>query len=121
MQRLFSTFASGWPGVGLFVQRSLTAVLLVRYAIVGLKATNHSSAMIPDVIAACAGILLFVGLWTPITGGVIVVIELWIAMSHLADPWNSLVLATLAATLAMIGPGAWSFDALLFGRRHIAP
>jgi putative oxidoreductase len=27
-------------------------------------------------------------------------------------------LATLGATLAMIGPGAWSIDAHLFGRKH---
>jgi putative oxidoreductase len=121
LQRLFSTFASGWPGVGLFLQRSLTAILLVRYGIIGLDASNHSSAMIPEAIGACIGILLLIGLWTPIAGGLIAVIELWIAVSHLADPWTALLLATLAVSIAMIGPGAWSVDALLFGRRHIAP
>ena len=30
-----------------------------------------------------------------------------------------LTLAILGATLAMIGPGAWSIDARLFGRKHI--
>jgi hypothetical protein len=107
--------------VALFLQRSLIAILLARYAIIGLNATNYSSAMIPEAIGACVGVLLLVGLWTPIAGGLIAVIELWIAISHIGDPWISLVLATLAATIAMIGPGAWSFDALLFGRRHIAP
>jgi putative oxidoreductase len=121
LQRLFSTFASGWPGVGLFLQRIITAILLVRYAVIGLKATSYSAATIPEAIGACVGILLLIGLWTPIAGALIAIIELWIAVLHLADPWTSLVLATLAATIAMIGPGAWSVDALLFGRRHIAP
>jgi putative oxidoreductase len=31
----------------------------------------------------------------------------------------SIVLALLGSTLAMIGPGAWSIDARLFGRKHI--
>jgi hypothetical protein len=29
------------------------------------------------------------------------------------------MLAALGAALAMVGPGAWSVDALLFGRKHI--
>jgi hypothetical protein len=31
------------------------------------------------------------------------------------------ILGVLGATLAMIGPGAWSLDAWLFGRKHIDP
>ena len=34
------------------------------------------------------------------------------------DPWVSIMLATLGAALAMIGPGAWSIDAQLFGRKR---
>jgi hypothetical protein len=32
-----------------------------------------------------------------------------------------LVLAVLGASLAMIGPGVWSFDARIFGRKQINP
>jgi uncharacterized membrane protein YphA (DoxX/SURF4 family) len=32
-----------------------------------------------------------------------------------------LVLAILGLSLAMIGPGAWSVDARLFGRKQINP
>jgi putative oxidoreductase len=45
--------------------------------------------------------------------------ELWAVFSDDGDPWMALVLATLGASLAMIGPGAWSVDARLFGRRQI--
>ena len=120
MQRLFSTFANGWPGVGLLLQRTLTAVLLIRFGIIDLTGTSFSSSMIPQIIAACAGILLLVGLWTPVVGALIAVIELWIVLTGGSDPWIPIILATFGSTVAMIGPGAWSIDARLFGRKHIA-
>ncbi len=119
MQRLFSTFANGWPGIGLLLQRTLTAILLVRFGIIDLTGTSHSPLVIPQLIGAFAGILLLVGLWTPVIGTLIAVIELWIAMSQVGNPWIPIILATLGATAAMIGPGAWSIDARLFGRKHI--
>ena len=69
------------------------------------------------LIDAGAALLLLVGLWTPIAGAVIACCELWIVVAGGGEFWLSLVLATLGATLAMIGPGAWSIDALLFGRK----
>ena len=68
-----------------------------------------------------AALLLLVGLWTPVAGAVIACCELWILVSERGEFWLPLVLATLSATLAMIGPGAWSIDALLFGRKQIGP
>jgi O-acetylhomoserine/O-acetylserine sulfhydrylase-like pyridoxal-dependent enzyme len=35
------------------------------------------------------------------------------------DPWISIALAAFGGTVATIGPGAWSIDARLFGRKHI--
>jgi putative oxidoreductase len=119
LQRLFSTFASGWPGVGLLLQRILTATLLVRFGIIPLTGTAVSTSMVPQIVAACAGILLLVGLWTPVAGTLIAVVEIWIALTQAGDPWISILLATLGGTAAMIGPGAWSIDARLFGRKHI--
>ena len=75
----------------------------------------------PHIIGAGAGILLLVGLWTPVGGVLVTIVELWIVLSHVGDPFVSLILAILGATLAMIGPGAWSIDARLFGRKHIEP
>ena len=119
MQRLFSTFANGWPGVGLLLQRALTAILLVHFGIIELGDKSFSPSMIPQMIAACAGILLLVGLWTPVAGTLIAIVELLIASSYVGDPWIPIMLATLGGTAAMIGPGAWSIDARLFGRKHI--
>lgn len=119
MQRLFSTFASGWPGIGLLLQRCLAAILLIRFGF-GELPVAFSLAHVSSVIAVCASILLLIGLWTPFVGASIAVAELWIAATQPADPTIPAILAVLAGTVAMIGPGAWSIDARLFGRKHIA-
>lgn len=119
MQRLFSTFASGWPGVGLLLQRVVAAIMLVRFCVIYLTDSPFSMSMIPHLIGACAAMLFLVGLWTPFVGALIAVVELWIASTHLGDPWISIILATIGGSAAMLGPGAFSVDARLFGRRHM--
>ena len=119
MQRLFSNFANGWPGMGLLLQRILTAILLIRFAIIEPTGTSFPLSMIPQMIGAGAGLALLVGFGTPVAGVLIAVIELWVAITHIGDPWISITLATLGGTAAMIGPGAWSIDARLFGRKHL--
>jgi len=119
LQRLFSTFADGWPGVGLLLQRVLAGTMLVRLGIVQLTGTPASTSMILQVVSVCAGMLLLLGLWTPVAGALIAVVQMWIAFAYVGDPWIPIILATLGATVAMIGPGAWSIDARLFGRKHI--
>jgi putative oxidoreductase len=47
------------------------------------------------------------------------VVEVWIVLSRSVDPVIPIMLATLGAGLAIVGPGAWSIDARLFGRKHI--
>ena len=70
-----------------------------------------------------AGILLLIGLWTPVAGALVAIVKVSIAFSryfsHSGDPWIPIVQAVLGAVLAMVGPGAWSIDARLFGRKRI--
>ncbi|WP_158794061.1 hypothetical protein [Granulicella sp. L60] len=120
MQRLFTTFANGWPGFGIFIQRLVTGVVLVLHGVVALNHASEAGLLIPQVAGAVLGLLIMLGLWTPLTGALIVVIEVWIALAG-GGSGLSLILAVLGGTLAMIGPGAWSIDARLFGRKHIAP
>lgn len=120
MQRLFSSFANGWPGLGLLVQRLVTGIALVHHGIVFLRDTAPVGLIAPQIMAAVLGIFILAGLWTPVTGVLVAALEVWIALAGAGDPWISIVLATFGATLAMIGPGAWSIDARLFGRKHIA-
>lgn len=119
MQRLFSTFARGWPGVGLLLQRVIAAALLFNCAIAQISHTTHSLSTVLQMIAAAAGLLLLLGLWTPLAGLIVAISELAIVISHRADPTLCILLAALGASLAMIGPGAWSIDARLFGRKEV--
>jgi putative oxidoreductase len=121
LQRLFSTFADGWPGVGLLLQRLLTGAILLDRGIMHLGQASQFVPITPHIIGAGAGILLLAGLWTPVGGALVTIVELWVVSLHVGDPLLPLMLATLGATLAMIGPGAWSIDARLFGRKHIEP
>ena len=77
----------------------------------------------PGIVGIAAAALLLIGLWTPVAGVAVAIVEVWIAFSlHFSrsgDPWLPLMLAALGVILAMVGPGAWSIDARLFGRKHI--
>ena len=84
------------------------------------KAPGDAAHIARDVIEAAGGIFLIAGLWTPAMGAIIAADEVWIAFalysSQKVDHWNHIFLALLTAGLAMVGPGAWSIDARLFGR-----
>jgi len=54
-----------------------------------------------------------------LAGCLLAIAEVWIAFSSPGDPWIPITLAALGASLAMVGPGRWSIDARLFGRKHI--
>ena len=119
VQRLFSTFADGWPGLGLLFQRILTALILCRLAFSYFTHFPFSPCATPTLLGFIAGILLLVGVWTPIAGVLVAGIQVWDMLTHSVDPWVSITVATLGVSIAMIGPGAWSLDARLFGRRHM--
>jgi uncharacterized membrane protein YphA (DoxX/SURF4 family) len=72
----------------------------------------------PQVIGAFAGLLLIAGLWTPVAGVIAACAEAWIAFSSPAHAGIAAALAVLCVTLALIGPGQWSVDARLYGRKH---
>jgi len=105
--------------VGLLAQRLVVAIMLLRYCVIYLIGSSVSPSSIPHIIGVCAGTLFLVGLWTPIVGILIAVIESWVILAHLGDPWISFLLATIGVTSALLGPGAFSVDARLFGRRHL--
>jgi len=65
------------------------------------------------------GLLLISGLWTPIAGTLIALVETWQMMTVAGDQWTPLLLGTVGAALAMLGPGLWSIDARLFGWKRV--
>ena len=119
MQRLFSTFPDGWPGAGLLVLRLAAATPLLTGGRPELQGLPHSTSLAVYVVAIVAGVLLLAGLWTPFAAALQVLIEIWIVFSPASETGFHLLLAALGAGLLMLGPGAWSIDARLFGRKRI--
>lgn len=69
--------------------------------------------------AIAGGVLLIAGLWTPIAGTAIALFELVNVTALGGDPWTSFIRGTIGVALALLGPGAWSVDAWLFGWKRI--
>lgn len=118
MQRLFTMFPAGWPGAGLLVLRLAAAIpLLIRGSSTfwGI----HHGGFYATFIAIGIGGLLLAGLWTPIAGALQAIFEVWIVFHSGDAAVVHLLLAALGISLAMLGPGAWSIDARLFGRKRI--
>jgi uncharacterized membrane protein YphA (DoxX/SURF4 family) len=98
---------------------------VVSAAALGFKAVNTLSDLFQlgsapiSALQIGAGLLLLVGLWTPAAGLVVVVLEAWLLFVRPQDPWSHILLATLCGALALLGPGAWSADARLYGWKRV--
>jgi putative oxidoreductase len=118
MRRLFSTFAQGWPGCGLLILRLVAAAAAVGCGFQGLIAAQSTPAAL-YIAAIIAGVLLSIGLWTPVAGCLVAAVALWSLIMNSGDAWRNILMAGMGIALSMIGPGAWSLDARLFGWRRI--
>jgi hypothetical protein len=119
MQRLFSGFPDGWPGISILFLRLGAGIPLVYDGITRLFAPHQFIPFVRELLAVGTGMLLLAGLWTPLSGTLAAILQLWIAFSGTDHLRDVLLLAALGAALAMLGPGAWSVDAHLFGRKRV--
>jgi hypothetical protein len=116
VQRLFSMFPTGSAGIALLVLRSVVAVTVL----VNARTWPMGSSLIVQAIAALVGLCLFLGFLTPYCAAASCFLELSLLVA--TDAPNRLQLGmsalTAAATVAL-GPGAYSVDGRLFGRKLI--
>jgi uncharacterized membrane protein YphA (DoxX/SURF4 family) len=80
------------------------------------------------VTAAVTATLLLIGLLTPFAGSLAALMGVGLAMAWLPAPTpnafevrlTAILVVSAATAIALLGPGAFSLDAALFGRREIA-
>jgi uncharacterized membrane protein YphA (DoxX/SURF4 family) len=129
LHRLFSAFPGGLPGVGLLLLRVVVAATLVGHGILCLQSSDRVTLVVSASFALLllSGICLLIGFLTPILSILACLESLGIAFS-----WGPLQLLTtfesklalfpiivIAAAIALLGPGAFSLDARLFGWKEI--
>jgi putative oxidoreductase len=119
LRRLFWTFVPGVPGAALLVMRVVTAAALTANGISHLSTPVATGSTTLLILQTAAGFLLLVGFWTPVVGLLVLVLQGWQLFSQPQDYWTHILLGTLAGALALLGPGAWSVDAWLFGWKRI--
>jgi uncharacterized membrane protein YphA (DoxX/SURF4 family) len=129
VQRLFSAFPDGWPGVGLAFLRLAVALSSIAQGFFALAANTGAAFAIwaMGLFAIVVGIALLIGFLTPLAGAATAIGYLVIGISRLvgtdanrhSDAFAFLDLAVMSAALVLLGPGAASLDARLFGRREI--
>jgi hypothetical protein len=115
MQRLYSMFPAGGPGIGLLLLRaSVAAGCFLDGPVRAADNFAQSDVVLRVVLDAALGL----GLLTPLTAllscvlAIVDIATLGVMPTPVA--WVTLVNAT---ALGLLGPGAYSLDARLFGRR----
>jgi hypothetical protein len=117
MQRLFSMFPSGMAGAGLLVLRVCSAAVLF---VDGTAHPPEGKSMLLLLLFAILSGTLCIGLFTPYAAAIGCLFELtavWAADAQV--PFHFIVAALNIAAVGLLGPGAYSFDACIFGRKLI--
>jgi hypothetical protein len=78
-----------------------------------------ATSLILRLIAVADGVLLIAGLWTPIAASLVIGLAIWQTVLRNENPSPGILLAAMGAALALVGPGALSMDAWLFGWKRI--
>jgi hypothetical protein len=117
VQKLFSMFPAGAPGIALLLLRlSVAAMLFIDPA----GRVLWPPSILLSVVSAVAAIAVTVGFFTPILALICGALKVYalIGTAHGIAPLIVLALL-LSFAVAMLGPGAYSLDAKMFGRRVV--
>ena len=96
LRRLYSTFAGGWPGLGLVLMRLVVGFALMTSASSALLGGPAIPMTVFSVLLAGAALLLIIGLFTPIVGTLVALVESCRLLIMPADRLIYLLVATLA-------------------------
>jgi putative oxidoreductase len=118
IQRLYSSFPDSWPGAGLLLLRLAVGIPLVVDALWTSSSGPTTGGVVSRLTALCCGSLVLLGLWTPLASVALALVEVSSAFLGHFD-FMHFAAAFVPFSLAVLGPGAWSIDARLYGRKRI--
>lgn len=129
VHRLFSAFPAGFPGIGLLLLRVVVGTTLLAHGILCLLSSERVtlSLSVTSTLLLLSGVCLLIGFLTPILSLLACFECLGIAFSWLPaqlmnsfDSKSALVpIIAISLAIALLGPGAFSIDARLFGWKEI--
>ena len=129
LQKFFSTFPDGWPGVGLLILRIAVALNAIAQGVCILTGSSGVASISGalGLVAIVVGLVFLGGFLTPVVGTILAISYLINAASLFlnndankhANASIAVYLALISLALALLGPGAFSVDARLFGRLEI--
>jgi putative oxidoreductase len=119
VQRLFSMFPNGWPGLALLLLRVAAGMLVIFDGVIALQLRPDVRTTLLQSVALGAGTLLLLGLWTPVAGVLVTLVEVCVLPLGTAHIRNSILLGAVGIALVALGPGSTSIDARLFGRKRL--
>ena len=114
MQKLFSMFPRGAPGLALLLLRFFVGAELVSDA---AAAVSELNVILVGAVVICA-LAILVGFATPIVAILAALTESIALGTHFTQvALHSFAPIVIGVALALLGPGAYSVDARVFGRR----
>ncbi len=129
LHRLFSAFPSGLPGVGLLLLRVVVGAALVAHGVLCLASSDRITLVVSvsTALLLLSGGCLLIGFLTPILSLLaglecLGIVWSWFPFQLLSPFESKLALApviAMSAAIALLGPGAFSLDARLFGWKEI--
>lgn len=129
LHRLFSAFPAGLPGAGLLLLRVVVGAALGGHGILCLLSSDRITLVVvlsTSLLLLCA-VGLLIGFLTPVlsllAGAEILAIACSWFPFQLLSPFESRLalvpIVAISAAIALLGPGAFSLDARLFGWKEI--
>ena len=101
------------------LMRLVVGISLIVNGIQKFQTGQSIELVVLNLLSVGDGLLLVAGLWTPVAGSLVSVLAIWDFLTQHASPYPVILTATIGAGLALVGPGAWSVDAWLFGWKRI--
>jgi uncharacterized membrane protein YphA (DoxX/SURF4 family) len=124
--RCFPDFPGGPAGLGLLIGRVALGLIFIAQGRLYLIERDPSMWLL-GTVSSLLGFFLALGFLTPVAGslGIIGVLMIWLtiipdcssSLSH--SNYSLFLMSVLILEVLLVGPGAYSIDARIFGRREI--